>query len=83
MVPTSKSPDVGAEKLAKFGFSIAIYPSAGMGPVCAALDGAYAHLKAKGTMAGCAVPAYSMKELHELVGFQDVWDFEKRHVEVK
>jgi len=24
-----------------------------------------------------------MKEMHELVGLQDVWDFEQRHVEVK
>jgi hypothetical protein len=24
-----------------------------------------------------------MKQLHELVGFPDVWEFEKRHVESK
>jgi len=83
MVPSSKSPDVGAAKLKQFGFSIAIYPSAGMAPVCAALESSYSYLKEKQTMAGCPVPAYSMKQLHELVGFQDVWDFEQRHVEIK
>jgi hypothetical protein len=25
------------------------------------------------------VPSYSMDQLHKLVGFQDVWDFERRH----
>ena len=83
MVPSSKSPDVGAAKLKQFGFSIAIYPSAGMAPVCAALEGSYSYLKKHQTLEGSPVPTYSMKQLHELVGFQDVWDFEKRHVEVK
>ena len=83
MVPSSKSPDVGAAKLQQFGFSIAIYPSAGMAPVCAALEQSYSYLKEKQTLKGSPVPAYDMKQLHELVGFQDVWDFEQRHVEVK
>jgi oligoribonuclease NrnB/cAMP/cGMP phosphodiesterase (DHH superfamily) len=54
-----------------------------MAPVCAALEGSYAYLKKHQTLEGSPVPTYSMKQLHELVGFQDVWDFEKRHVEVK
>ena len=58
-----------------------IYPSAGMGPVCAALEAAYRHLLAHGSTEGSPVPAYDMKQLHELVGFPDVWDFEKRFVE--
>ena len=29
------------------------------------------------------VPACDMKQLHALVGFPDVWDFEQKHVEVK
>jgi 2,3-dimethylmalate lyase len=83
MVPTSKSPDMGAEKLKACGFSIAIYPSAGMGAACAAFDAAYGYLLKNGSMNGCPVPAYDMKQMHELVGFPDVWDFEKRHVEIK
>jgi 2-methylisocitrate lyase-like PEP mutase family enzyme len=81
MVPSGKSPDVGAQKLKAFGFSIAIYPSAGMGAVCEALERSFSHLKETGSLQGSPVPAYDMKRLHELVGFQDVWDFEKRHVE--
>ncbi len=83
MVPTGKSPVVAAAKLKGYGFSIAIYPSAGMGPACAALRSSYEYLLKNGSTEGSPVPAYDMKQLHELVGFQDVWDFEKRHVEIK
>jgi 2-methylisocitrate lyase-like PEP mutase family enzyme len=83
MVPTGRSPMLSAETLRKFGFSIAIYPSAGMGAACAALEGAYAHLLARGSLEGSPVAAYDMKRLHELVGFADVWAFERRHAEPK
>jgi len=83
MVPTGKSPVVPAEKLKAFGFSIAIYPSAGMGPACSALHSAYEYLLKHGSTEGSPVPAYDMRQLHELVGFPDVWEFEKRHVEIK
>lgn len=83
MVPTGKSPVVSAEKLKSYGFSIAIYPSAGMGPACAALDASYQYLLEHGSTAGSPVPAYDMQQLHTLVGFPDVWAFEQRHVETK
>jgi 2-methylisocitrate lyase-like PEP mutase family enzyme len=83
MVPTGRSPVVSAEKLKGFGFSIAIYPSAGMGPACAAIDDSYRYLLKNGSTEGSKTKSFDMKQLHELVGFQDVWDFEKRHVETK
>ena len=79
MVPTGRSPMLPAETLARLGFSIAIYPSAGMGAACAALEAAYGWLHAKGSLEGSPVPAFDMARLHELVGFADVWDFERRH----
>ena len=81
MVPTGRSPMLPAETLARLGFSIAIYPSAGMGAACAALEAAYGWLHAKGSLEGSPVPAFDMARLHELVGFADVWEFERRHVE--
>jgi 2,3-dimethylmalate lyase len=82
MVPTGKSPVVPADKLKEYGFNIAIYPSAGMSVVCAALEASYRHLKANGSTDGSPVPAYTMAQLHELTGFPDVWEFEKRFAEV-
>src|SRR5437868_4804848 len=82
MVPTGKSPVVSADKLKSFGFDVAIYPSAGMSVVCAALDANYRYLKGHGSTDGSPTPAYTMAQLHELTGFPDVWEFEKRFAEV-
>jgi 2-methylisocitrate lyase-like PEP mutase family enzyme len=82
MVPSGKSPVVAADTLKRFGFSIVIYPTAGMNAACAALDAAYRHLAEHGSTQGAAVPSYTMQQLHELVGFPDVWAFEKRFPEV-
>jgi 2,3-dimethylmalate lyase len=81
MVPTGKSPEIPQADLQAWGFDIAIYPSAGMGVVCAALENNFAWLKEHGSTQGSPVPAYTMKQLHELVGFEDVWAFEKKFVE--
>ena len=81
MVPSGRSPVVSREKLVEYGFSIAIYPSAGMAAACAALEGAYAHLLAKGSTAGSPVPAWDMNRMHDLAGFPDVWAFEKKYSE--
>jgi 2-methylisocitrate lyase-like PEP mutase family enzyme len=80
MVPTGRSPMLPADKLKHYGFSIAIYPGAGMAAACAALESAYVYLLKHGSLEGCPVPAFDMKALHELVGFPDVWEFERRHV---
>jgi 2-methylisocitrate lyase-like PEP mutase family enzyme len=81
MVPTGKSPEIARADLQAWGFDIAIYPSAGMGVVCAALEKNFNWLKEHGSTAGSPVPAYTMAQLHELVGFPDVWAFEKKFVE--
>ncbi len=82
MVPTGRSPVVSREKLIEYGYSIAIYPSAGMAAACAALDGAYRHLEAHGSTSGSPVPAWDMHQMHDLAGFPDVWSFEKKYSEV-
>jgi len=79
MVPSGKSPVVPAERLREFGFDIVIYPSIGMNAACAALRNAYAHLLAHGSSEGSPVPSISMQEMHELVGFADVWEFERKY----
>lgn len=81
MVPTGRSPELSAARLQELGFSLAIWPGVLMQSACAAMEGALAHLQARGTTQGSPVPSYDMKKMHELVGFADVWDFEKRWVE--
>jgi 2,3-dimethylmalate lyase len=81
MVPTGNSPVVSADTLKSFGFDIAIYPSAGMAVACAAIEANYRFLKEHGSTDGSPVPAYTMAQLHDLVGFPDVWEFERRFAE--
>ncbi len=81
MVPTGKSPVVARRDLEAWGFNIVIYPSAGMGVACAALEQNFQWLKEHGSTDGSPVPAFNMTQLHELMGFPDVWAFEKRYVE--
>lgn len=81
MVPTGKSPVVARRDLEAWGFNIVIYPSAGMGVACAALEQNFQWLKEHGSTDGSPVPAFNMTQLHELMGFPDVWAFEKRYTE--
>jgi len=81
MVPTGKSPMLSAEKLRALGYRIAIYPAAGMASACAALDRAYRYLLEHGSLIGATHETFSMQQLHELSGFPDVWEFERRHAE--
>jgi 2-methylisocitrate lyase-like PEP mutase family enzyme len=83
VVPTGKSPEISAERLQAMGFSLAIYPTAGMTAACAALKYAYEHIRAYGTTQGAPISSITMSELHDLVGFPEIWDFERRFVETR
>jgi 2-methylisocitrate lyase-like PEP mutase family enzyme len=76
MVEFGKTPRVEAERLKKWGFDIAIYPGLGFSVAAEAMRLAWEDLKARGTSTGTTVPQY--KGMHELMGFPEVWDFEKR-----
>ena len=80
MVPNGRTPIIPSETLKAWGFNIAIYPSAGFSAVAETLRQAYTHLSVKGTTLGTEVQTYEdgNRSMHELMGFQDVWDFEKK-----
>jgi 2,3-dimethylmalate lyase len=79
MVEGGRTPILPAEKLKALGYAIAIYPGLGFLTAAAALERAYAHLKAHGD--STAMPAeasYGFGRICELMGFPEVWEFEKR-----
>jgi 2-methylisocitrate lyase-like PEP mutase family enzyme len=78
MVPTGRSPELSARRLEELGFALAIWPAVLMQSACAAMAAALASLAAEGRTAGSPVPRYDMQQLHSLVGFEDVWAFERR-----
>ena len=76
MVEFGKTPRVEVDRLKKWGFDIAIYPGLGFSVAAEAMRQAWEHLKDKGTSNGIDVPQY--RDMHELMGFSEVWDFEKK-----
>ena len=82
MVNGGRTPMLPAEKLAKLGYSIAIYPAVGFLSAGEALQRAYTDLQKNGTTTA-AVPMYSFAEFNKLLGFEDIWEFERRYAETK
>jgi 2,3-dimethylmalate lyase len=76
MVEFGKTPRVEVDRLKKWGFDVAIYPGLGFSVAAEAMRQAWAFLKDKGTSNGVTVPQF--RDMHGLMGFQEVWDFEKK-----
>ncbi len=82
MVNGGRTPMLPADQLKALGFSIAIYPAVGFLSAGEALRRAYTDLQQNGTSTA-AVPMYSFAEFSKLIGFEDVWEFERRYAETE
>jgi 2-methylisocitrate lyase-like PEP mutase family enzyme len=80
MVHGGRTPMLPSDKLKDLGFAVAIHPALGFLSAGQALRNAYADLQANGTTSA-AVPMYSFTEFNDLIGFPDVWEFERRYKE--
>lgn len=72
-----RTPELHSTTLQALGFSLAIYPGLGFKAAAAAIASAYTHLQREHTGLGLKVPMMTSNEMHELMGFPDVWAFEK------
>jgi 2-methylisocitrate lyase-like PEP mutase family enzyme len=77
MVNGGRTPLFSAEKLASMGYAIAIHPAIGFLSVGAALQKAYSDLARNGETSK-DIDLYSFAEFNKLIGFEDVWAFEKK-----
>lgn len=77
MVEGGRTPILPAERLRALGYAIAIYPAAGFLAAAAALERAYAHLKRQGDSIALG-ESYGFRRMTELMGFPEVWEFERR-----
>jgi 2-methylisocitrate lyase-like PEP mutase family enzyme len=80
MVHGGRTPMLPSDKLHELGFNIAIHPALGFLSAGQALRHAYADLQKNGTTSA-EVPMYSFTEFNDLIGFPDVWEFERRYKE--
>jgi len=81
MVNGGRTPLLTAQELTELGFSMAIFPAVGFLATAQALTSAYRDLQEHGTSTD-AVPMFDFAAFNELIGFRDVWDFEKRYPEL-
>ncbi len=70
------TPILPAKALEDLGYAFAIFPSMTSLIAAAAMEKALIALKTKGDYEG--LPLFDFKEFCGLIGFQDVWDFEKK-----
>jgi 2,3-dimethylmalate lyase len=81
MVNGGRTPMLPAARLQEMGYSIAIHPAIGFLSVGAALQKAYSDLARNGETSA-DIELYSFAEFNKLVGFEDVWAFEKKFAQV-
>jgi len=78
MVEQGRSPVLGRERLVDYGFALAIYPGTGFMAAAQALRGVYAFLHEHGSTEGLAQPLFGFEEMNRLMGFEEVWAFERK-----
>ncbi|MCW2238817.1 isocitrate lyase/PEP mutase family protein [Azospirillum canadense] len=80
IVHGGRTPVLERDRLRQLGFSIAIYPTVGFLAAAQAMRTAYAAM-AEGR-AEPPVPLYPFTDFNLLMGFAEVWAFDKRHAEI-
>ncbi len=78
MADGGKTPIRSKTELAEIGYSLAIYPSITGLAASAAIENALQVFKAEGTSNSPNLPLFNFREFQSLIGFEDVWEFERK-----
>ena len=78
MADGGRTPILTRDQLADIGYRLAIFPSATGLAAAAAAAKALQVLKTQGTSDSPDLPLFSFAEFNSLIGFEEVWDFERR-----
>ena len=78
MADGGKTPIRSRTELADIGYKLAIFPSATGLAAAAAAANALQVLKSEGTSNSPNLPLFSFAEFNSLIGFEEVWEFERR-----
>ena len=81
MVEKGRTPLLSREELQALGFRLAIFPVTALLAALRAMSGVYAHFRDTGSSAGVAVPLHDFADLTRLMGFEDVWEFDRTHAD--
>lgn len=78
MADGGKTPILPAKVLEEIGYALAIYPSMTSLVAAAAMEKALRTLKEQGVSQSPEIDMFDFNEFCGLIGFKDVWEFEKR-----
>lgn len=78
MVEGGLTPVLPVKELERIGYSLAIYPGTAFLAMGAAVRKVYEHILATGSSVGVPVALDDFKAFSKLMGFEHVWDFEKK-----
>jgi 2-methylisocitrate lyase-like PEP mutase family enzyme len=81
MVEKGRTPVLSRDALQALGFRLAIFPVTALLAALRAMSGVYAHFKDMGSSAGVPVPLQDFGDLTKLMGFEDVWEFDRTHAD--
>jgi hypothetical protein len=81
MVDTGKTPVLSRDELQAIGYQLAIFPVTAMLASVKAMQQVYAGFKAQGSSVQMADQLYEFNDLSKLMGFEEVWDFEKKYAD--
>jgi 2,3-dimethylmalate lyase len=82
MVEGGRTPLLSNARLAEIGYALAIYPVAGLLSAAAALDTVFRQIRDTGSSLGSSAPVYPFAEMNRLMGFEEVWRFDREHAEI-
>ena len=82
MVEGGRTPMLSNARLAELGYALAIYPVAGLLSAAAALETVYRQIRETGSSLGSPAPLYPFAEMNRLMGFEEVWRFDREHAEI-
>jgi 2-methylisocitrate lyase-like PEP mutase family enzyme len=81
MVEGGRTPVLSRQDLESIGYKIAIFPITAMLAAVQAMKTVYEGFQQQGSSAATQVPLMPFADLTRLMGFEEVWAFEKRYVE--
>ena len=81
MVEKGRTPVLSKADLEALGFKLAIFPVTALLAGVQAMTKVYQHFKSTGSSTSNPVDLYDFTDLTKLMGFEDVWEFDKRHAD--
>ena len=81
MVEKGRTPVLSKAELEALNFKLAIFPITAMLASVQAMTQVYKHFKNTGSSVGGQTDLYDFTDLTKLMGFEEVWDFDKKHAD--